>query len=92
MSRGFLTKPEKTMTKEKTALEWLEALPDGYRELALKYYDPDHDDSYIINSLWSAIVITFVWRDTPEGIEFWQAVVNWAEGKGELPPLPEEEE
>jgi len=79
------------MTKEKTIREWLEELPDGYRERAIKNYDPDHDDSYIINSLWSAIVITFVWRDTPEGYDFWNAVYIWAQGKGELPPLPEEE-
>jgi len=31
------------------------------------------------------------WRSTPEGFEFWNAVYEWARGRGELPPLPEEE-
>jgi len=73
------------MTKEKTIREWLETLPDGYRERAIKNYD-----RFPINSLSRAISETFLWRPTPEGYEFWDAVDSWAQGFGELPPLPEE--
>ena len=35
------------MAKEKTIREWLEELPDGYRERALKNYDPEFCDTGI---------------------------------------------
>lgn len=81
------------MNKEKTIKEWLEELPDGYRELALKYYDPNYDTGFFPESdLDHAIAEAFDWRSTPEGFGFWFDVHNWAHGFGELPPLPEEEE
>jgi|SRR5690625_289687 len=93
MSRGFLTKPEKTMTKEKTILEWLEELPDGYRELALKNYDPEFCDTGInIFDLADAVMWGFSWSASPEGFEFWKAVFVWGWTQGELPPLSEGEE
>src|SRR5690554_5115380 len=79
------------MTKEKTILEWLEELPDGYRELALRSYDPEFCDTGVnIIDLADALVWGFSWEDTPEGQVFWDAVWGWAIGKGELPPLPKE--
>lgn len=76
------------MTKEKTIREWLEELPDGYRERALKNYDPNYHDGSPINDLAGAIAWAFCWGDSPERHEFWCAVYDWA--NGELPPLPEE--
>jgi len=75
------------MTEEKTIREWLEELPDGYRELALKNHD-----GLIVSNLSTAIMEAFHWRRTPEGegYEFWEAVHVWAQGAGELPPLPKE--
>ena len=74
---------------EKTIREWLETLPDGYRERALKNYDPKFSDD---EGLAGAIAIAFIWDETPdcEGYEFWNAVYEWALGEGELPPLPQE--
>src|SRR5690625_1832654 len=78
------------MTKEKTILEWLEELPDGYRELALKNYGPEFCDTAVnIIDLSHAVMWGFSWEDTPEGQVFWDAVWGCAIGKGELPPLPE---
>ena len=71
---------------EKTIEEWLETLPGGYRERALKNYY-----GLPVSHLSTAILEAFTWRDTPEGYEFWSAVDDWAFGEGELPPLPEEE-
>src|SRR5690554_5900850 len=75
------------MTKEKTIREWLEELPDGYRELALKNHD-----GLIVSNLSTAIMEAFHWRRTPEGEghKFWEAVHVWSQGAGELPPLPQE--
>jgi len=82
------------MNKPKTIREWLETLPDGYRELALKYYNPKYHDGLSVNSLSSAILGTCHWRSTSEeegeGFEFWNAVYEWTHGRGELPPLPQE--
>src|SRR5690625_3421781 len=78
------------MNKEKTIREWLEELPDGYRELALKNYDPEYCDTGVnIIDLAGAVMWGFSWEDTPEGQVFWDAVWGWAIGKGGLPPLPE---
>src|SRR5690625_2569316 len=74
-------------TEEKTALEWLEDLPDGYRERALENYDYMYDGIYPIGGLSDAILDSFHWRSTPEGHKFWKTVYEWALGYVELPPL-----
>ena len=79
------------MTEEKTIREWLEELPDGYRERALKNYDTSYHDGYTVNCLSGAILETCHWKNSTEGFDFWNAVYMWAQGKGELPPLPEGE-
>lgn len=79
------------MSEQKTIREWLEELPDGYRELALKNYDPNCDGGWLPeNDLADAIVVSFHWEDTPEKRGFWMAVWWWALGNGELPQLPED--
>lgn len=77
------------MNKEETILEWLKELPDGYRERALKNYDPNYHDGSPINDLADAVVWGFCWEDSPEKNEFWLAVWWWALGRGDLPSLPE---
>jgi len=77
------------MTKEKTIVEWLETLPDGYRERALKNYDPEYCDTGVnIIDLAGAVMWGFSWEDSPEKQVFWDAVYEWA--RCGLPPLPEE--
>src|SRR5690554_5900851 len=84
-----ITEGGKEMNREKTIVEWLEELPDGYRELALKNYDPEYCDTGVnIIDLADALVWGFSWEDTPEGQVFWDAVYEWA--RCGLPPLPEE--
>ena len=78
--------------KEKTIREWLEELPDGYRERALENYDHMYDSVYPIDGLSDAILDAFLWGGSPEGFEFWNDVIDWSIGEGNLPPLPEEEE
>ena len=80
------------MNKEKTIKEWLETLPDGYRERALKNHDPKTYDGTQINSLSDAIRRAFLWGGSPEGHGFWSDVWWWTLGLGELPKLPEEAE
>jgi len=79
------------MNKEKTIREWLETLPDGYWEIAIKYYDPYYHDGLPVSNLSDAILETCHWKNSTEGFDFWNAVYMWAQGKGELPPLPEGE-
>src|SRR5690554_1279010 len=71
-ARDIQPKPD-TMTKEKEIREWLEELPDGYRERALKNYY-----GLPARSLPYAILNAFTWRDTPEKHKFWNAVADWA--------------
>lgn len=80
------------MKEEKTIREWLETLPDGYRERALANMDPDLGNINICKDLPEATSRAFVWEKTPEeeGYEFWYAVHDWADGNGDLPPLPQE--
>jgi len=78
------------MNKEKTIVEWLEELPDGYRELAIKNYDPNYNGGLPVSDLSDAIFDAFPWRDSPEERKFWLTVWWWARDYGELPPLPEE--
>src|SRR5690625_40881 len=75
-------------TEEKTALELLEELPDGYRELAIKNCDYG---GLLVDKLSDAILDAFLWGGSPEGFEFWKTVYEWALGYVELPPLPEED-
>ena len=61
-------------------------LPDGYRELALKYEDSvwEKHSSGLVIALYSA----FVFDLSEEGCEFWQNVCNHYTQLTTLPPLP----
>lgn len=88
---------------EKTVLEYLQDLPDGYRERAIAntkkqaldfFKDPDRVDRLFASpgkSLKNAIVESFIWFLSPEEDDFWRAVFNWANSGEPLPPLPTEE-
>lgn len=54
--------------KEKTIKEWLEELPDGYRERALANCDRAED---VASSMDEAIYCAFDWNHTSEGVDFW---------------------
>lgn len=68
----------------KTVREWLETLPDGYRERALKNM---RSEVPLLRrrSLRAALIKSFDWQLSPEGHAFWRSVAD-----GELPPLPVE--
>lgn len=68
----------------KTTREWLNELPDGYRELALD--NVTHEGNH--RSLAQAIDDSFRWEKTPEGDRFWFGVYEWVRGLSKLPPLP----
>ena len=72
--------------EEKTIKEWLEELPDGYRERALANCEHPEED---VSSMAMAIRRAFVWDSTTEGIEFWAGVHN-NYSCSKLPPLPTE--
>jgi hypothetical protein len=74
----------------KTIKEYLNELPDGYRELALKRYDPAYyDGEDEINCLRLALLNAFDFLETPEGFTFWAGVYNYVSHNGPLPPIPE---
>jgi len=70
----------------KTTKEWLQDLPDGYRERALrnlqkatqKIEEPSIDE---------ALFGAFEWERTPEGSDFWGAVMRHYKKGTPLPPL-----
>jgi hypothetical protein len=70
-----------------TVLGWLNLLPDGYRERALKNRRPEEDDVECAQ-LWGA-VLRLPWRPSPEGTEFWSAVYDAVTSGKEYPPLPD---
>lgn len=72
----------------KTIREWLNELPELYRSRAIKNAENDPEPSLEEEAAESivggAVAGAFVWRDTPEGHEFWDQV-----SRGETPELPE---
>lgn len=88
-----LQQEDQKIVQPRTVREWLETLPPGYRERALKnlamrpsnewpYPDSRCDD------LIHALRIGFRWADTPEGWRFWQQFRGYLQGIKELPELP----
>ena len=74
----------------KTRIEWLNDLPDGYRERAVanckEWTDGKPTDVYL--SIQEAIQGMCNWFETPEKEEFWRDVYfHYAYGTP-LPPLP----
>lgn len=76
------------MKEKKTVLEWLEELPDGYRERAIKNCDCLHG---LASNLTDALIWAFSWPRSPEGEDFWMEVSHAARSGGTYPPLPEKE-
>lgn len=75
--------------KTKTILEWLEKLPDGYREKAIRQAK---NGEFYSDSLRGAILSFNDWEETQEGFDFWrQTFLSISEGL-ELPPIPETKE
>jgi hypothetical protein len=74
----------------KTIREWLQDLPDGYRELALANMLPDKANVEVptlTDAIWHGMG---EWIDTPQKGWFWSGVHDWSVGdkKYPLPPLP----
>jgi hypothetical protein len=71
----------------KTVKQWLETLPDGYRERALaNLFEPEKT----VANLATAITGIRAWSGTPEKYNFWSRVYGWAidPDTHTLPPLP----
>jgi hypothetical protein len=74
-------------TEPTTVREWLEQLPDGYRERALEQCDCLDERC---TSMSMALIIFSVWEDTQEKFRFWNAVDEHYAERTPLPPLPEQ--
>lgn len=72
----------------KTAKEWLEELPPGYRERALRILPEDRVDLPCDGM--SDALFAVRWSSSKEGFDFWNDVWAWAQGYNELPPLPQD--
>jgi hypothetical protein len=73
--------------KMKTVKQWLEQLPDGYRERALENLDPKNAHQKEKDMV-EAILASFDFDKTKEGGLFWARVYgHYAKGLS-LPPLP----
>jgi len=64
---------------------WLQKLPPKYAERALANYDGETKEA---PSLKMALFLAFMWKDSPEGWLWWEAVYKWADYKQRLPDLP----
>jgi hypothetical protein len=86
--RARVAELEKAAEPEPTTVRgWLERLPDGYRERALRQcVRPDEPSDSII----SAAFIFNRWCKTSEGADFWIRVYYHYRDKEPLPPLPNE--
>ena len=58
-----------------TCLGWIDLLPAEVRERAIKNSVPRslQDDC---NSMYDALAISFVWKNTPEGEEYWKDIAD----------------
>lgn len=84
--RGYKPEPEKPATVK----EWLETLPDGYRERAIRQGDKKWLDDEC-KDLWNAIYDFQEWDITDEGVDFWKRMAQWSIHREGLPPLPDQE-
>jgi hypothetical protein len=76
----------------KTVKQWLEQLPDGYRERALENLVQDGREKNSVGLIYLAIHRAFTWQETKEGFSFWAAVYSHYAAKSvplpQLAPLP----
>lgn len=65
----------------KTIKEWLETLPEPYREQAL---NNSKEMNITLNSkverLTSAISFSFIWSNSPEGFDYWWDLIKELKG------------
>lgn len=75
----------------KTIKEWLQELPPGYRQLALKNMEEERQE-HQADSMHDAINSAFTWVKTKQGLKFWDKVHRHYVYKGHLNqdnyPLP----
>ena len=75
--------------KGKKISEWLNDLPDGYRELALANFKEQGKKDKTLNSIDTSLREFSDWHKTKEGNDFWYDVMSFYIGtEDELPPLP----
>lgn len=67
----------------KTIREWLEELPEPYREQALGYCDAELLSRTVEDFLMA--INSFTWEDTKEGTQYWQGVEDFVLNGGPLP-------
>ena len=72
--------------KGKKISEWLQELPDGYRELALANYDEKYSITQVVVDIETAVDQFCDWDKTPQGTKFWIDVKHGK--KIGYPPLP----
>jgi hypothetical protein len=73
------------MSTKKTIGEWLNELPDGYRERAMA---SAKRTSWTAVSMCDALNDSMIWQSTPEGDGFWGDVYLHFEKGRKLPKLP----
>jgi hypothetical protein len=81
------------ITEPTTVLEWLQQLPDGYRERAIGQYNHEFAKSSCSRygqpkEITDAIEGFAIWETTNEGEDFWRAVYHHYKLNEPLPPLP----
>lgn len=75
--------------KGKKISEWLNELPDGYRELALANFKEQGKSNDVFYNIGNVIFYSFDWENTKENYYFWNEVYNYLLGNiSDLPPLP----
>lgn len=83
----YLPKPKPVQPS--TILGWLNTLPDGYRERALKNHHACRDE-WPAMSASGALIIAFPWAYSPEGLAFWSQVADALRNPlYPFPPLPD---
>jgi len=73
------------MNYNKTVLDWLNELPDGYRELALEVRHKNNEKD-LVSTIYVAID-RFSWEKTPQGDKFWGRVWDILAENEPLPPI-----
>jgi hypothetical protein len=74
--------------KGKKISEWLNELPDGYRELALANFKEQGREDIIAKYKYDAIHNLGDWGKTKEGDKLWLDIYNHYYRGSQLPPLP----
>ena len=73
--------------KPETVKEWLETLPEGYRERAVRNIDAG-DENLPADSFSEGVRFAFAWSGSEEGETFWRAVSHWNGDASRLPAIP----